>query len=334
MCARAVRRTFYDLFSKGLIYRGKRLVNWDTYLQTAVSDDEVTTETVEGNFWHFRYPVIDPKPGEPKFVVVATTRPETMLGDTAVAVHPDPAGALAKSIALAEQKLAEAPAKDKELIASQIDLLKQRQEQSLPSLEKLAAMARDGRKIRLPLIDREIPLVVDTWAKPDLGSGCVKITPAHDPNDYEVAQRCGLPMINIMNTDGTINSNGGRFQGLTMGKARQQVVQAIEELGLLEQTEDRQIELKHSDRSKTPIEPYLADQWFVAMAELAQSAIDAVESGKVKIYPERYGQGYVDWLSEKRDWQSEGSFGGGIKSRFGQEVMRQSKRPRMRRPRF
>jgi valyl-tRNA synthetase len=163
-------------------------------------------------------------------------------------------------------------------------------------------MARDGRKIRLPLIDREIPLVVDTWAKPDLGSGCVKITPAHDPNDYEVAQRCGLPMINIMNTDGTINSNGGRFQGLTMGKARQQVVQAIEELGLLEQTEDRQIELKHSDRSKTPIEPYLADQWFVAMAELAQSAIDAVESGKVKIYPERYGQGYVDWLSEKRDW--------------------------------
>ncbi|MFN4905245.1 MAG: valine--tRNA ligase [Planctomycetota bacterium] len=302
MCARAVRRTFYDLFSKGLIYRGKRLVNWDTYLQTAVSDDEVTTETVEGNFWHFRYPVIDPKPGEPKFVVVATTRPETMLGDTAVAVHPDPAGALAKSIALAEQKLAEAPAKDKELIASQIDLLKQRQEQLLPSLEKLAAMARDGRKIRLPLIDREIPLVVDTWAKPDLGSGCVKITPAHDPNDYEVAQRCGLPMINIMNTDGTINSNGGRFQGLMMGKARQQVVQAIEELGLLEQTEDRQIELKHSDRSKTPIEPYLADQWFVAMAELAQSAIDAVESGKVKIYPERYGQGYVDWLSEKRDW--------------------------------
>ena len=288
MCARAVRRTFYDLFSKGLIYRGKRLVNWDTYLQTAVSDDEVTTETVEGNFWHFRYPVIDPKPGEPSFVIVATTRPETMLGDTAVAVHPDPAGALAKSIVQAEQKFAEAAAKDKESIASQIDLLKQRQSELLPSLEKLAAMARDGRKIRLPLVDREIPLVVDTWAKPDLGSGCVKITPAHDPNDYEVAQRCGLPLINIMNTDGTINSNGGRFQGLTMSKARQQVVQAIEGLGLLEQTEDRQIELKHSDRSKTPIEPYLADQWFVAMADLAQSAIDAVENGQVKIYPERY----------------------------------------------
>lgn len=302
VCARAVRSTFYDLFSKGLIYRGKRLVNWDTYLQTTVSDDEVFTETVEGNFWHFRYPIIDPKPGEPTHVVVATTRPETMLGDTAVAVHPDPAGALAKAIELAQHKLAEAAAKDQEAVSAQIDVLKQRQVELLPELEKLADMARDGRKIRLPLTGREIPLVVDSWAKPELGSGCVKITPAHDPNDYEVAQRCSLPMINIMNVDGTINAQGGRFQDLTMPKAREQVVAAIDALGLLEKTEDRQIELKHSDRSRTPIEPYLADQWFVAMADLAQSAIDAVTGGKIKIYPERYTQGYVDWLSEKRDW--------------------------------
>jgi valyl-tRNA synthetase len=249
VCARAVRSTFYDLFSKGLIYRGKRLVNWDTYLQTTVSDDEVFTETVEGNFWHFRYPIIDPKPGEPTHVVVATTRPETMLGDTAVAVHPDPAGALAKAIELAQHKLAEAAAKDQEAVSAQIEVLKQRQVELLPELEKLADMARDGRKIRLPLTGREIPLVVDSWAKPELGSGCVKITPAHDPNDYEVAQRCSLPMINIMNVDGTINAQGGRFQDLTMPKAREQVVAAIDSLWLLEKTEDRQIELKHSDRT-------------------------------------------------------------------------------------
>jgi len=130
----------------------------------------------------------------------------------------------------------------------------------------------------------------------------VKVTPAHDPNDYEVAQRCGLPMINIMNPDGTIHTGGGRFDGLSMSEARQQVVKAMDALGMLEKTEDRQIELKHSDRSKTPIEPYLADQWFVSMGQLAQSAIDAVETGQVKIYPERYTQGYIDWLSEKRDW--------------------------------
>lgn len=302
MCARAVRTTFFDLFSKGLIYRGKRLVNWDAYLQTAVSDDEVFTETVDGGFWHFRYPVVDPKPGEPAYVVVATTRPETMLGDTAVAVHPDPANALSKALEQAQQRLAECAAKDRESIELQIDGLKQRQVELLPQLELLAAMARDGRKVRLPLSDREIPLVVDSWAKPELGSGCVKVTPAHDPNDYEVAQRCGLPMINIMNPDGTIHTGGGRFDGLSMSEARQQVVKAMDALGMLEKTEDRQIELKHSDRSKTPIEPYLADQWFVSMGQLAQSAIDAVAAGQVKIYPERYTQGYIDWLSEKRDW--------------------------------
>ena len=302
MCARAVRTTFFDLFSKGLIFRGKRLVNWDTYLQTAVSDDEVFTETVAGNFWHFRYPVIDPLPGEPQYVVVATTRPETMLGDTAVAVHPNPGEALAKALELLQQKLAETSAKDKPAIEAQIDELQARQRDVLPSLEALASMARNGRKLRLPLADREIPIVVDDWSKPELGSGCVKITPAHDPNDYEVARRCDLPMINIMRTDGTVNEQGGKYAGLTMSKARTQVVADLDALGLVERIEDRTIDLKHSDRSKTAIEPYLADQWFVAMSGLAQSAIDAVTSGQVKIYPERYTLGYIDWLSEKRDW--------------------------------
>ncbi|MFN7731882.1 MAG: valine--tRNA ligase [Pirellula sp.] len=302
MCARAVRTTFFDLFSRGLIYRGKRLVNWDSFLQTAVSDDEVFTETVAGNFWHFRYPVIDPQPGEPEFVMVATTRPETMLGDTAVAVHPEPRAALEKAVEQLRQKLADAPAKEKPALEAQLDEMLARQRDVLPGLERLAAMARAGRMLRLPLAERAIQLVVDAWAKPELGSGCVKITPAHDPNDYEVAQRCQLPMINIMNPDGTVNDQGGKYAGLPMSKARVRVVEDLEALGLVDRIEDRDIDLKHSDRSKTPIEPYLADQWFVAMADLAQSAIDAVTRGEVKITPERYAHGYVDWLSEKRDW--------------------------------
>ena len=302
VCARAVRTTFFDLFSKGLIYRGKRLVNWDAFLQTAVSDDEVFTETVNGNFWHLRYPFIDSQAGEPKFVTIATTRPETMLGDTAVAVHPEPAAALDKFERQLQEKLNAASMKDQPIIQSQLDELATRRTEVLPHLVLLAKMARDGRKLRLPFVDREIPLVLDTWAKPELGSGAVKITPAHDPNDYDVALRCSLPMINIMNSDGTINENGGPFVGLSMPKARQKIVDALDEMGLLEKTEDRDIDLKHSDRSKTPIEPYLADQWFVRMEQLAQSAMDAVTNGDVRIFPQRYASGYLDWLGEKRDW--------------------------------
>jgi valyl-tRNA synthetase len=301
-CARAVRVTFFDLFRQGLIYRGKRLVNWDTYLQTAVSDDEVFHEVVKGHFWHFRYPVIDPEPGEPSFVVIATTRPETMLGDSAVAVHPHPAAALARTESQLRERLAQAPAKEKPLLQTQLDDLQQRREELLPQLEILADMARCGRRLKLPLLNRPIPLVCDEWAKPELGSGCVKITPAHDPNDYEVGLRCHLPMINIMNGDGTLNAEAGPYRGLTMGKARQKIVEELDGLGLLERTEDRDIDLAHSDRSKTPIEPFLADQWFVRMERLAQSAMDAVQEGRVKIYPERYAKSYLDWLGEKRDW--------------------------------
>ncbi len=301
-CARAVRHTFHDLFGKSLIYRGKRLVNWDTFLQTTVSDDEVFSKKTNGHFWHLLYPVIDPKPGEPAHITVATTRPETMLGDTAVAVHPDPSAALKKVASELNDKLKKCAEAEKADVQAQIDALNQRREDMLSQLELLRDMAADGRKLMLPLMDREIPLVCDQWAKPELGSGCVKITPAHDPNDYEVGIRCGLEMINIMNADGTLNAEAGSYAGLTMKQGRKKVVADLEALGLLDKVEDREIELPTSDRSKTPIEPYLTDQWFVRMDDLAQSAMDAVSDGRVSITPERYAKGYLSWLGEKRDW--------------------------------
>ncbi len=339
-CSRAVRQTFFSLFSQGLIYRGKRLVNWDTFLQTAVSDDEVFQETVKGKFWHFKYPVVPvgqvsnlPRNGsadEPTHVEIATTRPETMLGDTAVAVHPDPAAALDKAETELRERLEKAPAKEKDAIQAQIDNIAQRRTEMLPLLVKLRDMAKAGRKLLLPLLNREIPLICDEWAKPELGTGAVKITPAHDPNDYEVGKRQSLPMINILNPDGTLNDNAGPYKGLTIAKARDRVVGDLDKLGLLGDVEDRDIELPHSDRSKTPIEPYLADQWFVKISDvpgarsqepgasegvavgrdsepqpalgLAQMAMDAVTSGRVHIVPPRYAKSYLDWLGEKRDW--------------------------------
>ncbi len=301
-CARAVRRTFFDMFRERRIFRGKRLVNWDTFLQTTVSDDEVFHEPVQGHFWHLRYPVIDPRPGEPTHVTLATTRPETMLGDTAVAVHPNPAKALAKAAADLSERLAAAPAKERAAIAAQLADVELRIREMLPQLEQLRDMALDGRLVRLPLLERPIPLVTDPWAKPQLGSGCVKVTPAHDANDYEVARRCNLPMINILNPDGTLNAQAGPYRGQSVLVARQNVVADLEKAGLVVAIEDREIDLAHSDRSKTPIEPYLADQWFVKMEEFAESAMEAVRDGRVRIVPPRYAKGYLDWLSEKRDW--------------------------------
>jgi len=301
-CARAVRATFLDLFKKGLIYHGKRLVNWDPFLQTTVSDDEVFHKEVQGHFWHFRYPVIDPKPGEPTHVTIATTRPETMLGDTAVAVHPNPAAALDGVEAGLLDKLAKAPAKEKDDIQRELDEVRNRRETMLPQLEQLRDMANDGRMLLLPLMEREIPLIADVWAKPEMGSGCVKITPAHDPNDYDVGLRQDLPMINILKPNGTLNRNAGKYQGMTVMEAREQVVADLEAQELLGEVEDRMIDLAHSDRGKTPIEPYLADQWFVKMDQLAQTAMDAVTDGRVKIIPSRYAKSYIDWLAEKRDW--------------------------------
>lgn len=258
VCSAAVRRTFFRMFSDGLIYRGKRLVNWDTYLQTAVADDEVFHEDVAGSFWTMHYPVVDADgnlTGEK--ISFSTTRPETMLGDSAVCVH--------------------------------------------PSDERYANVI--GRQVLIPVLGRAIPVIADALlADKDLGTGAVKVTPAHDPNDYACALRNDLPMINILNPDGTINENGADFAGMTCSEARQAVVARMDELGHLEKVEDRVIPLMHSDRSKTPIEPYLSDQWFVQMDQLAQSALDAVEDGRVRFFPNRYTKTYLDWLSEKRDW--------------------------------
>jgi valyl-tRNA synthetase len=252
-CSRAVRVTFFNWFRDGYIYRGKRLVNWDTQLQTSVADDETYDETIKGGFWTFRYPV----KGSNELIRFSTTRPETMLGDTAVAVHPTD-----------------------------------------PRYQHLI-----GKTVTIPLNGREIPIIADgLLVDPSLGTGAVKVTPAHDPNDYQCGLRHKLPMINILNPDGTINENGSPYSGLDRYQARTRVTEDMEKLGFFEGREDRDIPLKFSDRSKTPIEPYLSDQWFVKMDHLGQLAMDAVTSGRVKFVPERYAKTYLDWLGEKRDW--------------------------------
>jgi valyl-tRNA synthetase len=259
VCARAVRHTFFHMFQDGLIFRGKRLVNWDAQLQTSVADDETYHETVKGGFWTFRYPV----KGTNEFIRFSTTRPETMLGDTAVAVH-------------------SGDARYQHLI---------------------------GKTVTVPLVNRDIPIIADgQLVDPELGTGAVKVTPAHDFNDYACGVRHKLPMINILNPDGTINDNGGPYAGMDRYAARERVTEDMAKLGLFDGREDRDIDLAHSDRSKTPIEPYLSDQWFVRMGDredkpgLAQMAMDAVTSGRVQFFPARYAKTYLDWLGEKRDW--------------------------------
>ena len=262
MCAKAVRETFFKMFRDGYIYRGKRLVNWDTQLQTSVADDETYTETVKGGFWTFKYPVV----GLPEtFISFSTTRPETMLGDTALCVHPDDA----------------------------------------------RYTALHGKTALQPLTGREIPIITDgQLADPTLGTGCVKVTPAHDPNDYACWQRHPeIDILNILNPDGTINAIGGeKYAGLDRYKVRELVAADMDALGYFLDKQDRDIPLPYSDRSKTPIEPYLSDQWFVAMGDrpdqpgLAQTAMDAVTDGRVRFFPERYARTYLDWLGEKRDW--------------------------------
>src|SRR3984957_5558677 len=258
MCARAVRETFFKLFKDGLIYRGKRLVNWDVFLQTSVSDDEIYHETVKTSLWHIKYPI----EGTGEYMVVATTRPETMLGDTAVAGHS----------------------------------------------EDVRWNKFIGEKVRLPLTGRLIPIIADDiLVDPKFGAGVVKVTPAHDPNDYAVWQRHqGKPdqidLINILNPAGTINENGGPYSGMKRDAARKKVVEDLTAQGLLEKEEPYETQVGHSDRSKTPVEPYLSDQWFVKMAPLAEPALEVVRDGTIKFFPERHAQQYLSWLGEKRDW--------------------------------
>ncbi len=282
VCARAVRHQFFNLFKDGLVFRGKRLVNWDTQLQTAVADDEVYYEMVKGHFWHFKYPVIDPKPGEPEHIVIATTRPETMLGDTAVAVHPDPEGFLNKQETQLKTELTGATPKERTELEAKLEALRERRESDLARLVQLRDMALDARRLMLPLVEREIPLITDDWADPTKGSGLVKITPAHDPNDYEVGQRHKLAMINVLSADGkvariiepdgAVNPHSGDYEGLRFdSEGRDKVVADMEARGLLEATEDHDVEIGHSDRSKLRVEPYLSDQWFVKTGDINES---------------------------------------------------------------
>ena len=248
----AVQRVFVQLYEEGLIYRGHYLVNWDPANQTALSDEEVENVEREGNLWYIRYPLSDGS-GD---VTIATTRPETMLGDTAVAVHPED--------------------------------------------ERYAHLI--GKTVRLPLIEREIPIIADDYVKMEFGAGALKITPAHDKNDFEIGERHGLPTINVMNPDGTISDAGGPYAGLERTEARKRIVADLEAGDLLVRIEPYRHAVPISSRSKAVIEPLISRQWFVRMEPLARPALDAVQSGRVRFYPERWANEYFRWLENIRDW--------------------------------
>ncbi|QBQ55624.1 valine--tRNA ligase [Nitrosococcus wardiae] len=251
--SQAVCEVFVRLYDEGLIYRGQRLVNWDPVLHTAISDLEVVSEEEHSHLWHMRYPLADGN----GHLVVATTRPETMLGDAAVAVHPED-----------------------------------------PRYQHLI-----GTTLALPLTNRTIPVIADDYVEPEFGSGCVKITPAHDFNDYEVGQRHKLPLINVFTVDACINENAPeKYQGLDRFKARKQIVADLEAAGLLEKIEDHKLMVPRGDRSRTVIEPYLTDQWFVKAAPLAEPAIKAVENGQIRFIPENWNKVYFEWMRNIQDW--------------------------------
>ncbi|WP_199720699.1 valine--tRNA ligase [Azospirillum cavernae] len=252
--SRAVAKVFVELHRQGLIYKDKRLVNWDPKLHTAISDLEVEQKEIKGNLWHFRYP-IDGEEG--RFIVVATTRPETMLGDTGVAVHPE-------------------DERYKDLI---------------------------GKHVRLPLVGRLIPIVGDEYADPATGSGAVKITPAHDFNDFEVGKRCNLEAINILDRDARLNENVPEaYQGLDRYEARKKIVAELEALELLEKIEPHTHMVPHGDRSGVAIEPWLTDQWYVDAATLAKPAIEAVETGKTVFVPKQWENTYYEWMRNIQPW--------------------------------
>ena len=252
-CSDAVQDVFVKLYNKKLIYKGSRLINWCPVCQTSISDAEVEHVDMAGHFWHINYPVVGE---EGRFLEIATTRPETLLGDSAVAVN-------------AEDD------RYKDLI---------------------------GKMVELPLTGRQIPVIADEHADMEKGTGVVKITPAHDPNDYEVGKRHNLPEINILNDDGTINENGGKYQGMDRYDARKAILKDLEEQGLLVETEDLVHSVGTHDRCKSIVEPMIKPQWFVAMKELAKPAMDAVKNGELKLIPERMDKTYYNWLENIRDW--------------------------------
>ena len=257
--SRAVEEVFIRLYDEGIIYRGKRLVNWDPKLHTAISDLEVISEEENGFFWHFRYPLTNgQKTADGKdHVTIATTRPETMLGDSALAVHPE------------DERF-------KDLIE---------------------------KSVQLPLCDREIPIIADDYVDPEFGTGCVKITPAHDFNDYEVGKRHSLEIINILTIDASINDNAPEaYRGMDRFEARKQIVTDMEAAGLLQKVEDHKLKVPRGDRSGVVIEPYLTNQWYVAVESLAKPAIEAVENGDIEFVPKNWENTYFAWMRDLQDW--------------------------------
>ncbi len=251
-CSKAVRHVFVKLYEKGLIYRGERMTNYCAHCGTALSDAEVEFEEKDGSFWHLKYPLADGS----GYVQLATTRPETMLGDTALAVHPE-------------------DERYKDII---------------------------GKNVILPLVNKEIPVVADEYVEMDFGTGVVKITPAHDPNDFLVGQRHDLPVITIMDGAGNINENGGKYQGLSMMEARKQIVKDLEEGGYLLKVEPIKHNVGTCHRCHTPVEPRVSTQWFVKMESMAKPAIEAVRQKKIKIIPERLEKVYYNWMENIKDW--------------------------------
>ena len=246
-CSEAVKEVFIRLFDKGYIYKGSRIINWCPVCKTSISDAEVEHVEQTGHFWHIKYPIIGE---EGRFVEIATTRPETMLGDTAVAVNPD------------DERYT--------------DII--------------------GKKLLLPIVNREIPVIADPYVDKEFGTGCVKITPAHDPNDFEVGKRHNLAEINILNDDATINANGGIYEGMDRYEARKAIVAKLDELGLLVKVVEHVHNVGTHDRCKTTVEPMIKPQWFVKMEEMAKPAIDALQSGRLKFVPESFGKTYMHWL--------------------------------------
>ncbi len=251
-CSKAVREVFVRLYEKGLIYRGERIINWCPHCRTSISDAEVEFSEHEGFFWHLRYPFKDGS----GFINLATTRPETMLGDTAVAVHPE-------------------DARYKEMV---------------------------GKTLILPLVNREIPVIVDTYVEREFGTGVVKITPAHDPNDFEVGLRHNLPIINVMDDGGNINENGGKYAGMPALEARKLIVEELKEQGFLVKVEPIKHNVGSCYRCNTVVEPRVSKQWFVKMKPLAEPAIDQVKNGEVKFVPERFEKIYYHWMENIKDW--------------------------------
>ncbi|HHY77463.1 MAG TPA: valine--tRNA ligase [Clostridiales bacterium] len=251
-CSKAVIKVFVDLYKKGLIYRGERIINWCPNCKTSISDIETIYDDENGHFWYIKYPVKD----SDDYIEIATTRPETMLGDTAVAVHPE-------------------DERYKHLI---------------------------GKTVILPLMNREIPIIADEYVDMEFGTGAVKITPAHDPNDFEVGLRHGLPMPRVMNDDGTINELGGKYCGLDRYEARKKIVEDLEKQGLLVKVKEHQHSVGHCQRCDTIIEPILSKQWFVKMKPLAGPAIDVVKDGRIKFVPDRFSKIYFNWMENIQDW--------------------------------